>query len=542
MRVVENHWHISSRDVWHASRCEHCTQLAMAVAEKIPAVLEIVEPYKEDLSNKLPIIQGVEFEAILSAQLSENLGEDFLELPGFASLGATKAALEKSIPVIAQARLEAKLGSVTLTGFADLLVRDDYELLTLKDGSLSAHQVREDFTGYTVWDIKHSVKVKDNYKLQVGGYLLALEALGVASEKPSGVLAGDKSVHGFGPKELLSMFEETAQGLLGFLESNPPGSFVLEDSFYFMCPRPSICKEIYCTYPALCAATRIEQDLLTQLYRLNHHHAGYFFDAGVLTIEQLANGPEVSNVPKLKQEPYEAHQRWARVIRKGRLSNKPEFELLLPASEVAGLLPESSEGDIFFDLEWFMATGQGEDLHYVFGLSNRAEEFEKFVSADFDQEKIQLEKFVAYTIEQLEKFPDAHIYHYSDPEPKRLALMAKRHGVLVAETELIIGRMFDILPVVRLSMVTSLGSLGIKTLEKYFDSPHAELVDGEDQVENGLDSMLFFHNYLKAVEAGDESGAAALLEKIMQYNRADCVATSRLYDWLKFGLSEKVNS
>ena len=538
MRVVENLWHISSRDIWHASKCDHCTRLAMAVAEKIPAVLEVVEPYKEDLSNKLPIIQGVEFEAMLFVELSNNLGEDFLELPGFVSLDVTKAALAKRIPVIAQARLEAVLGSVVLTGFADLLVRDDYELLTLADGSLSAQKVRDSFQGYTVWDIKHSIRIKDNYKLQVGGYLVGLGSLGVASEKPSGILAGDRSLQGFDPKELLSMFSESSKELLSFLESNPPGSFVLEDSFDFMCPKPGICKEIYCTYPALCAATRIAQDLLTQLYRLNHHHAGYFFDSGVLTIEQLANGPELSNVPKLKQEVYQSHQRWAKVIQRGRTSKKPEFDLLLSAAEVAALLPEPSAGDMFFDLEWFMATGQSHDLHYVFGVSNRAEEFEKFVSADFDQEKIQLENFVEYTIGQLETFPDSHIYHYSDPEPKRLALMAKRHGVLFAETELIIDRMFDILPVVRLSMVNSLGSLGIKTLEKYFASPHAELQNGEGQVENGLDSMLFFHNYLKALKAGAELGAAALLEKIMQYNRADCVATSRLYDWLKFGLSE----
>ena len=85
-------------------------------------------------------------------------------------------------------------------------------------------------------------------------------------------------------------------------------------------------------------------------------------------------------------------------------------------------------------------------------------------------------------------------------------------------------------------MITSLGSLGIKTLEKYFDSPHAELEDGEGQVEDGLDSMLFFHNHQKAIAAGSQDEASKILDKIIQYNRADCIATSRLYDWLKFGL------
>jgi len=536
MRAVDGFWQVSSRDVWHAFKCEHCTKLAMAVAEKIPEVLEVVEPYREDLSGKLPIIQGVEFESMLLAELSRNIGDKFLELDNFSSLDETKVAIASSIPVVAQARLEAKFGSVLLVGFADLLVRDDYEIVDLEDGSLSARKVRESFSGYTVWDVKHSVRIKDNYKLQVGGYLLGLRELGVASQQHSGILGGDRTLHGFDPDDLVSMFHETREKLFGFLEANPPGSFGLEKSFEYMCSKPSICKEIYCSYPKLCAATRIEGNLLTQLYRLNHFHADYFREAGVLTIEQLANGPVISDVPRLKQEIYEEYQRWAKVIQKGRVSEGPEFQLLVPAGEVASLLPEPSQKDMFFDLEWFTGTGESEDLHYVFGVSDRAEGFEKFVSEDFDQEKVQFEKFVEYTLDKLEHYPEASIYHYSDPEPKRLALMSKRHGALAKEVEQVIGRMFDILPVVRKSMITSLGSLGIKTLEKYFDSPHAELEDGEGQVEGGLDSMLFFHNYQKAIAAGRQDEASKILDKIIQYNRADCVATSRLYDWLKFGL------
>jgi demethoxyubiquinone hydroxylase (CLK1/Coq7/Cat5 family) len=37
------------------------------------------------------------------------------------------------------------------------------------------------------------------------------------------------------------------------------------------------------------------------------------------------------------------------------------------------------------------------------------------------------------------------------------------------------------------------------------------------------------------IAAGSQDEASKILDKIIQFNRAGCIATSKLYDWLKFG-------
>ena len=99
-------------------------------------------------------------------------------------------------------------------------------------------------------------------------------------------------------------------------------------------------------------------------------------------------------------------------------------------------------------------------------------------------------------------------------------------------------RMFDIKKkVVDGRMVNSLGKLGIKQLGKFYLADHdsGAWPDSDDSVEDGLDSMLFFYNFLAARQVGDETKAEEIMNNILEYNKADCTATSRLYTWLYNG-------
>jgi predicted RecB family nuclease len=98
--------------------------------------------------------------------------------------------------------------------------------------------------------------------------------------------------------------------------------------------------------------------------------------------------------------------------------------------------------------------------------------------------------------------------------------------------------MFDIKKeVVNDRMATSFGKLGIKQLGKFYLSDHGanSWPGADDAVEDGLDSMLFFYNYIKAVEERDHAKAETIMSNILEYNKADCTATSRLYTWLYDG-------
>jgi predicted RecB family nuclease len=86
-------------------------------------------------------------------------------------------------------------------------------------------------------------------------------------------------------------------------------------------------------------------------------------------------------------------------------------------------------------------------------------------------------------------------------------------------------------------MVTSLGALGIKQLGKFYLSDHgmSSWPGTEDAVEDGADSMKFFYDFLAAKGLGDEAKAKSVMNSILEYNKADCTATSRLYSWLYSG-------
>jgi predicted RecB family nuclease len=108
--------------------------------------------------------------------------------------------------------------------------------------------------------------------------------------------------------------------------------------------------------------------------------------------------------------------------------------------------------------------------------------------------------------------------------------------VLKDEVAKVIKRMFDIKKnVVDGRMVNSLGKLGIKQLGKFYDSDHggSNWPGTDEAVEDGLDSMKFFYDYLAAKDSGDEAKAEAIMKNILDYNKADCTATSRLYTWLQ---------
>jgi predicted RecB family nuclease len=98
--------------------------------------------------------------------------------------------------------------------------------------------------------------------------------------------------------------------------------------------------------------------------------------------------------------------------------------------------------------------------------------------------------------------------------------------------------MFDIKKhVVDGRLVTSLGALGIKQLGKFYLSDHgaSNWPGADDAVEDGLDSMKFFYDYLAARDSGDTGKADRIMKSILEYNKADCTATSRLFTWLYEG-------
>jgi predicted RecB family nuclease len=536
IRVLENTWELSSRDIWRGANCQHCTDLGMAVATKDPNTLKKVDGHKPDLSKVLAIIQGNDYEAMLLDQLRMNLRGDIVALEEFASVEKTMEAINARPMAIAQAGLKKKYGSVILGGYADLLIRDDFEPGIDANGFLTLLPSGQDFTGYTVWDIKHNAKVKDEYLFQVGGYVDALESLGHLSKQgKSGIITRAKQAKGFSSAELVASFTTASEGMFRYLSSNLPTEFKPDTNFIFECPTSTICDKIFCEYPGLCEQERYERDDIGQLYGLHYTHRPKLEAAGFGTVASIATAEASKAKGVIPDEQFAKYQPWAKVINDSRVSGQPKVASLVDPSEFKSLLPERNEGDLFVDFEWFHPTGESAEFIYMLSASDWNEEFYPFVAPTRSDELKAFKAFVAFVIQRIRKYPDAHIYHFHNPETDKLKKLTETYGVLKDEVEHILGHMFDIKKkVVHDRMVTSFAELGIKQLGKFYLSDHGakNASDSDETVEDGLESMLFFYNYQKALKSGSSTNADSIMEKILEYNKADCTATSRLYTWL----------
>lgn len=537
IRVLENNWELSSRDIWRGATCRHCTELAMAVAIKDAKALAKVDGHKPDLSKVLAIIQGNDYEDLLLDQLRANLPSgQLIELEKFSPVEKTKESIQAKPMAIAQAGLRKKYGSVFLGGYADLLVRDDFEPGIAEDGTLTLVPSGKEYSGYTVWDIKHNGNVKDEYLFQVGGYVDALDSLGLLSKHgESGVIIRSKEAKGYSSAELVDAFREASDEMFTYLSANLPSDFRPDSNFVFECTTSTICDKIMCEYPNLCSQERYVRDDIGQLYRLHHTHRPKLEAAGFGTVASIAMANPADAKGVIPDEQFAKYQPWAKVINQARELGKPVMAPLVDPSEFKSLLPTRDEGDLFVDFEWYQPTGEATELIYMLSASDWDENFFPFIAQSSDQELKAFKDFVAFMIERIEKHPGAHIYHFHTPETEKLEKLVAKYGVLEQEVNRVLERMFDIKErVVNNRMVTSFGKLGIKQLGKFYLSDHgaSSWPDSADAVEDGLDSMLFFYNYLDALKSGEQVKAEAIMGNILEYNKADCTATSRLYNWL----------
>lgn len=543
MKYTDGKWRISSRDIWRSS-CSHCVQLAMAVAVGHPEAIAKTAPFKQDVSGLFQVVLGTEFEALLIEQLQANLpAGELLVLQGFDPQTANDA-LQAGPMVIAQPYFRFELNGVEFTGFADLLVRQDVQLALLEDGTFGVEPSGAPLAPagpakYSVWDIKHSKEPKANYFQQVGGYAYALEQLGVLADEPSGLVLKARNLASQQPQELKQAFLEAATPLVQKLNQGIDALNLDTVPLEWHCPVQSVCNNVRCEYPDLCAHDRVELNMLNQVYNMNFRHEPKLVAAGYTTVECLANtGNGTNNVP-IDPTAFHIYQAWARLIQAQRQTGVPQLALWNSAEKVRNSIPQPNEHDLFFDLEWYGAAGAATDFNYVFGLTDSQDNDLSIVALTQDQEKFAFQKFMTFATDHVMQHIGARIYHYSNPETLRLKKLAAKYG-MQDQLELLLPKMVDLLPVVRKNLATGFGGLGIKVMENFYqDGIHDQGgLRGNTEVTDGEDSQLKFHNYLGLLAAGKTQQAQAELDGILKYNVADCVSTRLLRDWLLTGLDD----
>jgi uncharacterized protein len=507
----------------------------MAVAAKVPEVLARVKDFKQDLSRKLHIIQGNEYERMVFEDLRSSLPEgEFLEFSaGNQSHENTISALKRGVPIVAQAKFTHQFGEFEWMGFSDLLVREDFELHVDSVGKLSANQVSFGAGGstdrpfrYVVWDVKHAKKESPKYWKQIAGYVEVLQLEGLASSRPVGVILAGRSMVRREVFLALQEMRDSRELLFKTMSLVTPDS--IDDSFAPVqpCSSAAQCKEVYCSYPDLCSKIRYDQDSLEQLPGGLPQQRAAFIAAGISTTADLAKWEASVGIAGLSQSVVDKYVDWSKVIQAQR-SDGAYVKVVASPSRCG--LPALDTGDLFFDIEWFNPL-EGDELIFMFGYVDSAGDFGYFLADNSTEERAAFEGFVKFATEKFASHPEGHIFHYSDPEPSKLRKLSAKFGVLGNEVDALASRMVDLRTVAKASIMPGCAGYSIKQLEQYYKAD--SVLQRGDQVKGGEDAMYQYFEYLQLLSTGQSEEAREVMKVILDYNRDDCLSTKLLAEWM----------
>ena len=543
MRKIGDLWSFNTRDLMRASNCQHCTTLAVARSLEIPEVMERIAPHMGPQVKTLPMKYGEIYEETLIAELTKLSPSGSVSGPeDEGDEQRTLELMKQGTPVIYQGGLRHEQGKTVFVGKPDFLVRNDWQLAFTPDGLLAEPKPGATFTGYTAWDAKYASRPKADYALQVAIYIEALDALGLKAENARhGLVLGNRTLVDFMEGEIVPAARLARQQLVdtidGLTESGYDSMAKALDGFVWHCSSNSECA--ICEYPELCEEDRHETEDLLLVAGLGGALRSKLIAAGINSMRDLAKAE--SKPTGVSKQTFERVKAQARIQLEQMESGSPRHELLPNAA--LRFLPKANESDIFFDMEGFPYFEDG-GLEYLFGNWTRDQQFTGFWAHTREEEKHAFVNFMTWALERMQRFPDAHIYHYASYEQTALRRLSARHGVM--ESELIElqrqHRFVDLYPVVTKSLRIGEPKYSIKNLENQYDFKREKIgdasvataaasIDGYDQWRNDVKASLDPALEPDLRDAARDR-AEKLLDALHRYNQDDVRSTMRLYDWL----------
>jgi predicted RecB family nuclease len=505
MKYTGDQLQLSASDLVGHLNCEHLTALDMEVANGRLAKPVHWDPLLEILQER-----GLRHERAYLEHL-RSLGHNPVTIDGVdisdVSVEQTLSAMRAGEAVIVQAALRSGRWS----GRADILRRVE------RPSGLGAWS-------YEVIDTKLARETKGGTVLQLCLYSELLRmAQGAAPEYAHVVVPWtDFTPQSYRIADYSAFFRKARS-------SAEAATLGAELETY---PEPNEHCDI-CRWRETCEKRLRDDDHLTFVAGISRNQITELVENGVSRLVQLAEMP--SPMPwKPKRgavQSFEKTKSQALIQLQSRTSGELLHELL-PIEPRYGLclLPEPSEGDIFFDLEGDPFVGE-HGLEYLFGYQYRGADGTSAYTADWcftrEEEKTAFETFVDFVTARLETYPDLHIYHYAPYEPAALKRLMGRYASREGEIDnLLRGHRFvDLYSVVRGGIRASVESYSIKRLEAFYGYERRVPLTEANVA-------------LSALQAGlelDDTASISDAEKtaVEGYNQDDCASTQALRDWLE---------
>ncbi|BBC99509.1 TM0106 family RecB-like putative nuclease [Sphingobium sp. YG1] len=276
-----------------------------------------------------------------------------------------------------------------------------------------------------------------------------------------------------------------------------------------------------CRWKDHCRSEWEATDSLSLVAGITKSQRGKLEAFGIATLNGLADVE--GRVPKLSPEVQSRLTTQAKLQRKRREGGPPGFELRdFQPGKGFGLMPQPDDGDLFYDIEGDPYYEGGlEYLHGVWFRDKGEWAFRAFWAHDRDAEGQAVAELLEFFVSHLRAHPNARIYHYANYEIAALRRLTAAHRVGEAAMDQLQRerRFVDLFKVVSGSLIASEKGYSIKDLEAFY------MPKRDADVATAGASVVFYENWR-------ETGADALLEKIYDYNRTDCISTQLLRDWL----------
>ncbi|MCC6176774.1 MAG: TM0106 family RecB-like putative nuclease [Chloroflexi bacterium] len=281
-----------------------------------------------------------------------------------------------------------------------------------------------------------------------------------------------------------------------------------------------------CHWQDVCAAQRRGDDHLSLVAGIRRDQIRKLGRAGVTTVEALAALPAGERIRGIGMRSLEGLCAQATLQIRQRNGGQVVHELLAANEPGMGLggLPLPSPGDLFFDIEGDPLVEDG-GREYLFGLSSidaEAPEYRAFWAHDRAGERAAFEDLIDAILARRDAYPDFHVYHYAPYEPAALGRLACRHATREAAVDQLLrdGVFVDLYRVVRQALRVSEESYSIKKLEPLYMEPR------DDAIVDAGSSIVAYERWLATADQ-------TVLDQIAAYNRADCISTWKLRDWLE---------
>ena len=159
-------------------------------------------------------------------------------------------------------------------------------------------------------------------------------------------------------------------------------------------------------------------------------------------------------------------------------------------------------------------------IDYLIGLlvrSDGQEEYIPFVAHNLKDEKMMFYEFLRWVLGQ----KDYIIYHWHNYERTHIQRLVERYG-LSTEAEPIFANMRDLYKDATSSFAFPTYGNGLKQIAAYigYKWKHADV--------NAMESIALYFQYIQEPAKNKEK-----LEKVIDYNKDDCMATMLIKDWLE---------